>query len=201
MDYTHRFIELNTLFELGKTTALPESNCYIRFFPFQSNTLNYGNNSDSQNLFSDKVAENKSFVYPIFVPNNTTKSNETILLMHGLNERNWNKYLTWAEYLCNTTGKVVILFPIAYHINRSPSSWSNPHYLNEIYHIRKSLNATDRSISFANVALSERISENPHRFYSSGRQSLDDITRLVTEIKSGFHPLFEKQTHIDVFAY
>ena len=139
MDYTHRFIELNTLFELGKNYYIARQQLlHPVFFLFKVIHLNYGNNSDSQNLFSDKVTENKSFIYPIFVPNNTTKSNEAILLMHGLNERNWNKYLTWAEFLCNSTGKMVILFPIAYHINRSPASWSNPHYLNEIYHIRKS---------------------------------------------------------------
>jgi len=59
----------------------------------------------------------------------------------------------------------------------------------------------DRSVSLANVALSERISQNPYRFYSSGRQSLSDITNLVSGIKSGNHPLFGEETHLDVFAY
>jgi hypothetical protein len=51
------------------------------------------------------------------------------------------------------------------------------------------------------VALSERITQAPYRFYSSGRQSVDDITQLVTDIKSGKHPLFCENTQVDVFAY
>ena len=64
--------------------------------------------------------------------------------MHGLNERNWSKYLTWAEYLSSKTGKIVILFPIAFHINRSPVGWSNPRYLQSIFTKRKNEIGEDR---------------------------------------------------------
>lgn len=201
MDYSQRFTELNSIFELGKNIKLPDSNCHIQFFPFRSEVLNNFDKNGSGEIFSDIVLENQDFIYPVFVPDKPTDSNKAILLLHGLNERNWNKYLTWAEYLCNLTGKVIILFPIAYHINRSPSLWSNPRYLSEIYNLRRNKFTNDRSVSLANVALSERISQKPYRFYSSGRQSLSDITNLVTGIKNGLHPLFGVQTHLDVFAY
>ena len=201
MNYTERFGLLNTVFDWGVPTALPASTSTIRFYNFRSQPKSYFNASGTENLFSDNVTENKSFTYPVFVPAGVEKSADVILLMHGLNERNWNKYLTWAEFLCNSTGKTVVLFPIAFHINRSPASWSDPRYLHAIYDLRKRRNANDRSLSLANVALSERITQAPYRFYSSGRQSIDDITQLVTDIKSGNHPLFCENTKVDVFAY
>ena len=201
MNYTERFGLLNTVFNCGVPTALPASASTIRFYDFRSEPKSYFNASGTENLFSDNVIENKSFTYPVFVPAGVEKSADVILLMHGLNERNWNKYLTWAEFLCNSTGKTVVLFPIAFHINRSPASWSDPRYLHAIYDLRKRRNANDRSLSLAHVALSERITQAPYRFYSSGRQSIDDITQLVTDIKSGNHPLFCENTKVDVFAY
>lgn len=201
MNYTKRYSELNSIFELGKNTKLPDSNCHIQFYPFKSEVFNFNKINGSDEIFSDGVSENQEFIYPVFVPDHITNPGKALLLLHGLNERNWNKYLTWAEYLCGLTNKVVILFPIAYHINRSPSMWSNPRYLSGIYNLRRNKFTNDRSVSLANVALSERISQNPYRFYSSGRQSLIDITNLVTEIKNGYHPLFGKQTQLDVFAY
>jgi len=123
------------------------------------------------------------------------------LLLHGLNERNWNKYLTWAEYVCYETNKPVILFPIAFHMNRSPLSWSNPRNLMNLLNFRREEYADDRSISFANVALSDRISQNPERFYLSGRQTWNDVTSLFEEIKTGRHPLFNEGAKIDIFAY
>ena len=201
MNYSNRYRELNSYFCLGQDVQLPETKCIIRFFSFKSNGNNYQSTQDTDHVFSDKVSENTSFVYPVFVPKGVVKSDKAILLMHGLNERNWSKYLTWAEFLCNATGKIVILFPIAYHVNRSPEAWSNPRNLQLIYESRKIRNGVDRSLSFANVALSERITQNPHRFYSSGRQTVSDITQLVGQIKSGLHPLFYSGAHVDFFAY
>jgi hypothetical protein len=122
-------------------------------------------------------------------------------MLHGLNERNWNKYLTWAEFLCLSTGKPVILFPQAFHINRSPLSWSNPRYLKPLLDLRRTQTENDRSLSFANLALSKRISENPFRFYLSGRQSLNDISTLVRQIKSGAYSFLSDNAQVDVFSY
>ena len=201
MKYSQRYQELNNQFLFGTYTHLIESNIDIRYFSFQSeNEADLYENTTC--ISSDKaIVENLSFVYPVFMPGGLRQYDNAILLMHGLNERNWNKYLTWAEYLCSATGKPVILFPIAFHMNRSPERWSNPRALQRIMDIRRQANGADRSLSFANVALSERISENPYRFYSSGRQSIRDLSTLFTQIKGGKHVLFKENTQIDVFAY
>ena len=201
MKYSQRSNELNTQFLFGTDIHLIESNIDIRYFSFQS-ASEADLNENSTCISNDKtIVENLSFVYPVFMPRGLHQADNAILLLHGLNERNWNKYLTWAEYLCSKTGKPIILFPIAFHMNRSPESWSNPRALQSIMDMRRQTNGPDRSLSFANVALSERISENPYRFYSSGRQSICDLSTLFTQIKGGKHVLFKENTQIDIFAY
>lgn len=201
MNYSQRHLELNAQFQLGVDTHLNESNIDIRFFSFKSLALSPKTKKVIVNPDDEAINENLSFIYPVFIPGKIKISDKAILLMHGLNERNWSKYLTWAEYLCEKTGKPVILFPIAFHINRSPQSWSNPHDVRTLLDLRRQQNGEDRSLSFANVKFSERISEEPYRFYSSGRQSINDLRRLFKQIKGGSHSLFLKNTQIDIFAY
>ncbi len=129
------------------------------------------------------------------------KSKDVIILLHGLNERRWDKYLPWAEYLTKETGKPVILFPIAFHMNRSPCAWSNPRDISNVLNVRRMYNKDDRYLTVANVALSERICQQPLRFYVSGKQSIFDLNELVHNMKEGIHPLFEKNTRVDIFAY
>ncbi|MGC3979125.1 MAG: DUF6051 family protein [Paludibacteraceae bacterium] len=199
MNYSRRFTELNLMFSLGKTTYLKESDIILRFFPFQSLSKHIVGVTDHE--ADHHIDENLSFVYPVFVPAKKARSSQAILLLHGLNERNWNKYLTWAEYLCKMTGKPVILFPIAFHINRSPQAWSDPRSLREMLSLRRQRNGNDRSISFANLMLSERISNNPFRFYTSGRETLFDLVKLFQDIKEGNHALFTENCQIDIFTY
>lgn len=201
MKYSQRYQELNAQFRFGIDTHLIESNTDIRYFTFHSSTEADLNETTSCIFLDKTIVENLSFVYPVFLPSGIVKADKAILLLHGLNERNWNKYLTWAEYLCSKTGKPVILFPIAFHMNRSPASWSDPRALQNIMSLRRQHDGEDRSLSFANVALSERISEKPYRFYSSGRQSIQDLDVLFGQIKEGKHPLFKENAHIDIFAY
>jgi hypothetical protein len=201
MNYSQRYQELNSCFQLGVNTYLAESDTDIRFYSFQSQPLSVEKEKVLINTNDETIIENFSFAYPVFIPHKIKKANKAILLMHGLNERNWSKYLTWAEYLSQKTGKAVILFPIAFHMNRSPLAWSNPRALMPLMELRRKLNGDDRTLSFANVTLSSRISEKPIRFYSSGRQSMLDLTKLFSEVTSGKHPLFEKNTQIDIFSY
>ena len=51
------------------------------------------------------------------------------------------------------------------------------------------------------MALSSRLSQNPLRFYASGRESVYNLWQLVLEIKEGKHPLFKEDTSINLFAY
>ena len=148
----------------------------------------------------DKIQENTTFNYTIFTPKGLRKTDSAIVLLHGLNERNWSKYLTWAEYLCKYTNKAVILFPIAFHMNRAPEYWCNPRELMPWVVKRKEHEIVTNS-TFVNVALSYRLSETPLRFYIAGKESIYNLWQLFDEIKNGLHPLFREDTSINIFAY
>ena len=149
----------------------------------------------------DHIQEDKDFTYVIFTSSGKAKRSQAIILLHGLNERTWEKYLTWAEYLCEQTDKPVILFPIAFHMNRTPSQWSNPRTTLSWVNQRKKEMDDPSNATFANVTLSSRLSRNPLRFYASGRESVFNLWQLVYEIKSGQHPFFKDDTQINLFAY
>lgn len=145
--------------------------------------------------------ENRSFRYAVFRPAGMEDYKHAIILLHGLNERSWDKYLTWAYNLTNSTGRPVILFPLANHINRSPAWWSFPRQMAEVVSKRQNFYGRIPNSSFVNVALSYRIDHCPEVFVSSGLQSISDLVKLPESIRSGKHPLFEEGTGIDFFAY
>ena len=209
MDISLRTQQLNSLFSYDKKARLEESRLDIIPFRF-TQTIAAGEIDEFQkelattefcSLTDDHIQENKSFNYTIFAPSGKEKRDKAIILLHGLNERTWEKYLTWAEYLAETTGKPVILFPIAFHMNRTPGSWCNPRaVLPWVGQRKQKINDLVNS-TFANVALSSRLSINPLRFYASGRESVYNLWQLVHEIKDGRHPLFKEDTSINLFAY
>jgi len=158
------------------------------------------------NRTDDSIKENLSFEYLIVEPENSNKMHKgkytsVILLFHGLNERSWDKYYSWAEYIANNTQKPVLLFPIAFHINRAPKEWSNPRSMqpfvvSELRNIPKPSHLT-----FLNYALSLRIKADPYRFYLAGRETINNICQLKKKKKKGKHSLIDKTTSIDIFAY
>ena len=157
---------------------------------------------DSFCLMPDnRIEENKRFAYAVFLPRGTRQAKGAILLLHGLNERNWDKYLPWAEYLALATGKAVILFPIAFHMNRSPALWRDPRALQPWARLRARETGGTRDATFVNVAISTRLAANPARFYISGRESVFNLWQLFAEIREGCHPLFREGASIDIFAY
>jgi hypothetical protein len=209
MEYTSTYQSLKSQFDLSANEILfAESNISCRTFSFTSQLNNsltcFDNNSHSSGVFSpenDLIPENQSFTYPVIFPVSRSKFRQGIVLLHGLNERNWTKYLTWAYYLAEQTGRPVILFPIAFHMNRSPESWSNPRVMSRLLAERNNHFGNIPMASFANLALSNRLTENPPRFVTSGRQSVEDLEQLARQITSGNHPLFKKGANIDLFAY
>ena len=166
---------------------------------------NIGFRSDvSLNGFSNKrdtlITENNSFSYPVFTPLNAD-SNKVILLLHGLNERSWVKYLVWAYYLAMYTDSYVILFPISFHINRSPFSWKDPRAMIPFMKDRNSSLGEINMSSFANIALSNRLTEDPMRFFNSGYQTAADIINLMLTVKNGEHCIIPRTSNINIFAY
>lgn len=209
MDISLRTQQLSRLFSYDKKAELEDNRLEILPYRFTQTTGASEINEFQKELAptgfcsipDNSIQENKSFAYTIFAPAEKGKRNKAILLLHGLNERSWEKYLTWAEYLAQQTGKPVILFPIAFHMNRTPSTWSNPRMAISWANQRKQEIKDGSNSTFANVALSYRLSKNPLRFYASGRESIYNLWQLGTEIKEGRHPLFQEDTSINIFAY
>lgn len=209
MDISLRTQEIGRLFSYEKRAELPESGLEIIPYRFVQVAGAVEINEFQKELApagfcsvpDNSIAENQSFVYTIFAPRGKEKRDKTILLLHGLNERSWDKYWTWAEYLAKETGKPVILFPIAFHMNRTPSQWWNPRITLAWANRRKQEIADVSNSTFANVAISSRLSVHPLRFYASGRESVYNIRQLVSEIKEGRHPLFKEGTSVHIFGY
>lgn len=147
------------------------------------------------------IRENCEFTYPVFIPGNSAPFDRALILLHGLNERCWTKYLAWARRLAEGLQRPVILFPISFHMNRSPAEWSNPRLMSAIQANTRLRNRRNHSSTFANLALSLRLSVQPLRFFTSGSQSARDLETLITTIQTGEHLLFAKGAKTDFFAY
>jgi hypothetical protein len=196
MNYTSSFNELKSLYTHGKDVIeLPGSKVSIRNISFSSDFPSDG----FLNREDPLIAENNSFSYPVFIP--AAESRKVILLLHGLNERSWLKYLVWANWLSEYTSSYVILFPISFHINRSPESWKDPRIMVPYLNNRNMTLGKTSMSSFANVALSNRLTEDPMRFYNSGYQTVTDLIKLLLKVRSGKHEVIPAGCKLNIFAY
>lgn len=183
----------------------------IRILPFHSRSFRLLRNGrrSTEALSADVLAfdrdvtirENRVFTYNVVTAHRRGRARGAILLFHGLNEKYWDKYLPWARTLCDQTGKAVVLFPIAFHMNRAPADWSNPREMARFAAKRRSSLAPVVGSSFANVALSTRLQQAPERFLRSGLETYFDVLQLVDEIRAGNHPAIDGDAEIDLFGY
>jgi hypothetical protein len=148
-----------------------------------------------------EVGENKHFTYTLFKNRSPVRTSGVILLFHGLNERGWTKYLPWAERLVENTGKSVVLFPIAFHMNRAPASWGHSREMNLVSGIRRGHSPKLTNSTYANAAISARIELIPQRFFWSGLQTFYDIVALISDIRNGAHPFIAPDASFDLFGY
>ena len=196
MNYTQSHTELKSIFS-------PELNqINISWSGVRINNVSFQTRfpvDDFLNREDHLISENSSFSYPVFSP--SSKSNKVILLLHGLNERSWIKYLAWAHWLSENTSSYVILFPISFHINRSPVSWKDPRNMVQLVKTRNSEVRKNEMSSFANVALSNRLTEDPMRFFNSGQQTAYDLVHLLKTIRAGLHEIIPPGCRLDIFAY
>lgn len=212
MRYTERYEQLRKLCEGQKEKLrVPDSGIVIEFFRFDSSISNGLNGAailkDLRNvipgaLADENVPQNQVFTFPVFYPSTGAPFKKAVVLLHGLNERKWDKYLTWAHFMASELNRPVIVFPISFHISRSCPQWLDPRLLSVKMHER--LNRYNGSIpdsSFINYTISERLTEMPQRFFLSGLQTVNDLTHLLRQINLGEHPLFEKGATADLFAY
>jgi hypothetical protein len=197
IEYTKNYFDLKSVFKPDrKEIKIPGSEITIMNQEFSS----FIDIRDPSGIEDSSISENSTFSYPVFVPGDRSV-NKVILLLHGLNERSWVKYLVWAYWLCQKTGSYVILFPISYHINRSPSSWIDPRQMIVPLKERNNRYSEITMSSFANIALSNRLTDDPMRFFRSGYQTAFDIVRLTDQIKNGEMQLIPEGSNINIFAY
>lgn len=147
------------------------------------------------------VKENQNFRYSILMPKGTEKAQKVTFLFHGFNEKMWDKYLPWAKAICEGTNSAIILFPIAFHMQRAPVSWSSKKEMFHLSELRKERfpNIVDTTLS--NVAISMRLHSMPQRFIWSGLQTYYDVIQLIEQCKLGQHEYIDKDFEFDIFAY
>jgi hypothetical protein len=144
---------------------------------------------------------NEDFEYIVISGSSTADSKNAILLFHGLNEKKWDKYLPWAYSLLRSTGKPVILFPLAFHMDRAPASWSDAKRMNRAAGERAHAGRLNSHTSFVNAAISSRLEANPQRFFWSGLESYIDVSLFLHELSRGRVQGFAKGTTADIFGY
>ncbi|MBI5646597.1 MAG: hypothetical protein HY962_06665 [Ignavibacteriae bacterium] len=147
------------------------------------------------------IRENREFEYTIFSKEGAARAEDVILFFHGLNERSWDKYLPWAYRLVERTGKTVILFPLAFHMNRAPSAWGEPRPMNAVSALRRGRSPALVNASFANAAISTRLETRPQRLLWSGLQTLYDVVSLIEDIQHDTHLHIAPGARYDIFAY
>ena len=210
MDFQEEHKKLSGLYKENQSNiSIPGENIEIkncRFTSYKNDLLeNIYNTSELEKKIShsnvdSEIQENNTFTYPIFF-NHNQNDKRIILLLHGLNEKSWSKYLPWAYYLTKKTGRHVVLFPISFHINRAPKEWSEPRRMMAFSKKRQRKFKNIKKSSYVNVALSERLTRSPQRFVSAGYQSAGDLIQLMRSIKNGTHPEFSSAKDIDILAY
>lgn len=144
---------------------------------------------------------NKKFEYHILKRADIETAKGVILFFHGLNEKKWDKYLPWAYELAQRTQKAIILFPIAFHMDRAKPIWSDRHHMMEVVNFRKKKYPENMNYSYVNAAISSRLEAHPQRIFWSGLQTYSDITEVVKSIKNGHLKSISPDAKLDLFGY
>ncbi|MFT3710874.1 MAG: DUF6051 family protein [Archangium sp.] len=147
------------------------------------------------------LKENLEFRYPFLrarTDDAQAQSKHLIIVLHGLNERSYSKYVPWAYQLWRTTGAAVALFPLSFHVNRVHHAWGR----SIESHLARRKQVPDNENAHAyNCVLSERLASRPERFFWGGVQSYGDVIELVRSIREGQHPHVHRDAQIDLLGY
>ena len=211
MSFSEAGLEIRTFpFRSTFREALPPGSEYQRLSSFLKALLSYyfartdgattrvvGN----LEIADSQVEENSQFRYPLVLPAGEDRASSVVFLLHGLNERGWDKYLPWAARLAADTGSGVLLFPLPFHMCRAPAAWASPRLMHQVARERAGLFPDVLCSSFANAAISTRLQLVPERLCLSGLQALSDIGSLACAIRDGCHPSIDPAARMDIFGY
>ncbi|MGD9160111.1 MAG: DUF6051 family protein [Desulfobacteraceae bacterium] len=160
-----------------------------------------GSAEDAVHIKDVNVEENRNFKYYMLKPKNIIKVKKAIFLLHGFNEKHWDKYLPWGKYLCQKTQSAIIFFPIAFHMQRAPLLWSEKRKMFRLSEDRKKKYPYIVNSTLSNVAISMRLHTMPQRFIWSGLQTYYDVIQFIEECKSAKNDYIDKDFSFDFFAY
>ena len=194
----------NYNFESKYKNILPGGRCNhddYEYVPSQPEDFEPDIIQEMLNKTDAEIPENINFRYHIIMPRNEIKSKGIIFMFHGFNEKTWHKYLPWAAYIVSKTGKSVVMFPLAFHMNRAPAEWSGAHEMYKVSQQRKERHPDVINSSLSNVAISTRLHNKPQRFIWSGLQSYYDVIDLVKDFKAGKHSAIDADATIDFCSY
>jgi pimeloyl-ACP methyl ester carboxylesterase len=148
------------------------------------------------------IAQNNVFRYPLIREARSggglKRHHHAIILLHGLNEGSFSKYVPWACDLCRAAGTPVLMFPMAFHMNRVLPAWASQQLATA--QRRGGLDGNDCAHRF-NAVISERLNHRPERFFWGAVQTYLDLVDLAREIRSGRHAHFTEAARIDVIGY
>ncbi len=144
---------------------------------------------------------NKEFDYYILKRADVAQAKGVIVFFHGLNEKKWDKYLPWAYEIAQRTHKAVVLFPIAFHMNRAEPDWSDRNKMRDAANARNEEFPENTDSSFINASISSRLEAYPQRVFWSGFQTYSDVISMVTDFQSGSIKSIAKDATIDLFGY
>ena len=222
MEYYQLHNRLKEAFDTHTDIAIPELGVRITHAPFFSEGAKYylpgsehlfckehnlaftsqsSHTQDDLDWIDYEVECNIHFTYHIVQPLDKRKSDGVIIVFHGLNEKKWDKYLPWAYALSKRTGKAVILFPIAFHMNRAPERWSSRQEMYPIAQKRMAEYPDNSDTSYVNAAISTRLDAFPQRLFWSGLQTYNDIVQLITDLRAGALPNIASTATVDLFGY
>lgn len=225
MGYTERFAELKRIYSHDLSSSfdgtefkdilfsscayklLPGNSAYCceqhgQFFKEGCGPINHlAISEDHVNIQDVSVKENREFIIRMMKPTGEARSKKVVLLFHGFNEKNWEKYLPWGEYICKSTGSAVVFFPIAFHMQRAPMAWSERREMFRLSEARKKQYPNVLHSTLSNVAISVRVHAMPQRFVWSGLQTYFDVLAFVDSCRMDKQPFISPDCHFDMFAY
>jgi pimeloyl-ACP methyl ester carboxylesterase len=172
----------------------------------EAHQLEFAGEAVDGEIADNLIEENIKFRYPLVRKASSgqrsgqtvQRHNRVIILLHGLNERSFSKYLPWAYQLWAGTRTPVLLFPLTFHVNRVLPAWAKTQ--REIYERRSQLAGNEGAYRF-NAVISDRLAARPERFFWGAVQSYLDLVDLARTIRSGGHPHFTPDARIDLFGF
>lgn len=146
-----------------------------------------------------EVAENLDFRYPLLrTAGGGERARHLVVVLHGLNERSFTKYVPWAYQFWRSTGAAVALYPLSFHVNRVHRGWGREI---DVHLARRRALPRNEDVHAFNCVVSDRLDAYPERFFWGGLQSYGDVLDLVREVRAGSHPHVHPEARVDLVGY